>query len=115
MVSMIRTRVLPAALRAQAEMAETVTATQAAGLDCPGTEGQLKSYIGVVARLREATAAVDRAEQTHPEDLHQHATHVRDVVIPAMEQARAAADELEGLTPDDLWSLPTYAEMLFLR
>jgi glutamine synthetase len=32
-----------------------------------------------------------------------------------MERARAASDALEAVIPDDLWSLPTYAEMLFVR
>ena len=32
-----------------------------------------------------------------------------------MERARAGADELEGVIPDNLWTLPTYAQMLFQR
>jgi glutamine synthetase type III len=32
-----------------------------------------------------------------------------------MEKARGTADAIEEIIPDDLWTLPTYAEMLFMR
>ncbi|MCP3902515.1 MAG: glutamine synthetase type III [Planctomycetes bacterium] len=115
LVSMLRTEILPAALRFQTELAGTVTATRSAGLDCEDTRDQLQGLIGLVGELRTAADAVEEAETSPPEDMVAHASHVRDALIPAMKRARAAADALERVVPDDLWPLPTYAEMLFIR
>jgi len=115
LVSMLRTEVLPAAVRFQTELAGAVTTTQSAGLDCEGTRVQLQELLGHVDELREGIAGVESAESRPPEGMLEHADHVRDTLIPAMDQARAAADALERVVPDDLWPLPTYAEMLFIR
>jgi len=115
LLNMLRTQVLPAALRYQAEIAETVASTQATGIDCPGTEADLRALIVQVDELREAVAETDRHLTKHPASAERHAQHVRDKLLPAMERARAASDALEQVVPDDLWPLPTYAEMLFIR
>ena len=115
LLSMLRTLVLPAALRAQTELAEAVTATHAAGMDCPETEKDLKTLIDLIRELRTAMTDVEQAHARHPRDAEKHARHVRDRLTHAIEQARAASDALEQVVPDDLWPLPTYAEMLFER
>jgi glutamine synthetase len=115
LVAMLRTRVLPAAQRHQTELAETVAATQAAGLSCPDATGQLERLIEMIAELHAAITAVEDAETSTPDNGDKQARHVRDRVLPAMERARVAADALEHVIPDDLWPLPTYAEMLFIR
>jgi glutamine synthetase len=115
LLSMLRKQVLPAALRFQTELAETVAASAAAGIACPETETQLRDLVADVNGLRAAIAKVAAAADKHPADLDRHARHIRDKLIPAMNEARAAADGLEENVPDDLWPLPTYAEMLFDR
>ena len=117
MVSMLRTQVLPAALRYQTEVAQAVSTAQAAGVDFEDTWGQLHKLVQMVDELRAATESVAtyEAEAQEIEDSERRALHCRDKLVPAMERARAAADGLEGVIPDDLWSLPTYAQMLFQR
>ena len=115
LVDMLRTQVLPAALRFQTELAEAVASTRAAGIDCPDTETQLRSRVELIGELRRSIEAVEKAVRKHPEETERHAWHVRDKLVPAMERARAATDALENEIPDDLWPLPTYAEMLFVR
>jgi glutamine synthetase len=115
MLSMLRKQVLPAALRFQTELAETVAASGAAGIACPATEDQLRDLVALVDELRDGITAVSTAANKHLADLDRHAKHNRDHLIPAMVRARAAADALEEIVPDDLWPLPTYAEMLFDR
>ncbi|MHC4416235.1 MAG: glutamine synthetase III family protein [Planctomycetota bacterium] len=115
MVSMLRTNVLPAAIRYQTELAEAVTAAQTAGVDFEDMWAQLNELVQMVEELRDATAAVAQAEAHQPPNTERRAMHVRDKVIPAMSRARAASDALEAVIPDDLWTLPTYAQMLFLR
>ncbi len=115
MVSMIHTHVLPATVRAQTELAESVAATQAAGVESESTRVQLQELQQMIATLRSATNALCEAERHQLTEMDRDAKHIQDKLVPAMEQARSAADLLEALTPDDLWTLPTYTEMLFMR
>ncbi|MHC4767732.1 MAG: glutamine synthetase III family protein [Planctomycetota bacterium] len=117
LVSILRTLVLPAALRYQTEVAQAVASAQAAGVDFEDTWGQLHRLVQMVDELRASAEAVAAAETEAQEieDSERQALHCRDKLVPAMERARAASDELEGSIPANLWTLPTYAEMLFQR
>jgi glutamine synthetase len=117
MLSMLKTQVLPAALRFQMELADAVVSTRAAELDCEETAAQLKGVLESVRALRAAIADLERAEagSRQSDDVLETAAHVKAQVIPAMERAREIVDHLEQEIPDDLWALPRYSEMLFIR
>jgi glutamine synthetase len=115
LISMLKQRVMPAALRFQTELAETVAATQAAGAKCSDTVKQLESVIEMIAELSKSINAVAKANAHHGTDAEKHAMFIHEKLVPAMERARAASDALESIIPDDLWTLPAYAEMLFVR
>ncbi len=117
LASILRRSALPAALRYQTELAQAVAATQSAGADFEDAWGQLQETVRRVDELRAATAAVAREEQEahHIQDPERRSLHCRDRVLPAMVRARAASDSLEQNIPADLWTLPTYAQMLFQR
>ncbi|NNF41683.1 MAG: glutamine synthetase type III [Phycisphaerales bacterium] len=115
LLMMLRTKVLPALRRAQAELAETVATTRAAGLESPDTEQDLTELLARGAALRKTVSALADASAHPPADPEARATHVRDMLLPAMGAARAASDALEEVIPDDVWPMPTYAQMLFLR
>ena len=44
-----------------------------------------------------------------------HAKHMRESVLPAMNELRKSSDKIESTISDDLWPLPTYREMLFIK
>ncbi len=111
--SMVRTAILPYALRFQAELADVVGATQACDIDCPGTAAQLREVVGMVESLRAAVAKVEKAEAFEGHDAEKEARHYRDVLLPAMMDTRRICDSLEKIMPADLYPLPTYAELLF--
>jgi glutamine synthetase len=111
--SMVRTAILPCALRFQAELADVVGATQACDIDCPGTAAQLRDVVGMVESLRAAVAKVEKAEAFDGHDAEKEARHYRDVLLPAMMETRRICDSLEKIMPADLYPLPTYAELLF--
>ena len=50
-----------------------------------------------------------------PGDALALAKYQHDTVIPAMLKLRELGDKLETLVDSSCWTLPTYAEMLFLR
>jgi glutamine synthetase len=113
---MAKTMILPAALRYQTEVAGSVAAAKAAGIEVPGQAALLKTLAGAIGDLQTAAGKLDHALAHHAEgDAYAHTKHARDAVIPAMNAVRSAGDALEGLVADDLWPLPTYREMLFIK
>jgi len=112
LLTMLRQQVLPAAVRHQTELAEAVSATQAAGVECPDSEAALREMVERVSKLRVAIAAVAKAEAHRSATIEKSALHVRDTLLPAMAEARRVADEIEREVAGDLWPLPGYAQML---
>ncbi len=109
-----QTRILPAALAYQAQLAELAINLKSLGKK-PSTD-LLDRIMGLTVDLETGIASLDEALSHEASDeLLAHAKHFRDAVIPAMDQVRTAADSLEGLVSDDLWPLPTYQEMLFIK
>jgi glutamine synthetase len=115
MVSIARGQILPAALRHQQRTAEAVASTKAAGVDCPDTVAALRSFVELVTRLRNATAAVEQASAHHDADPLKHASQISRELKPAMAELRITVDTLETLVAADLWPLPTYRDLLFLK
>jgi glutamine synthetase len=115
LASMVRTEILPAALRHQAELADTVAGTQAAGVECPDSEQELRELVKRVHDLRTAIAEVEKAEAKHVDDCERHMRQVREELFPAMQRTRAICDELERSVPRDLWPIPSYADLLLMR
>ena len=113
---MARTMLLPAALRYQAEVAQAVTATKAAGVDNSAQVDLLKSLTATISDFQSAIGSLDKALGHHADgDLYAHAKYMRDGVLPAMNNVRTLGDKLETVVADDHWPLPTYREMLFIK
>ncbi len=116
MVMMARTMILPAALRYQGELAQTVAATKAAGVESREQFRMLQELANTASAFQGAAAALDDATGHHATgDAYAHATYARDAVVPKMAELRTLGDQLETMVADDLWPLPTYREMLFIK
>ncbi len=115
MVAMARTMILPAALRHQTELAEAVTTTEGAGVDCDDTVKALEHFTGLVSDARAAVVALEAAAAHTDEDPMKHAQQIKAKVRPAMAVLRTAVDTLENHVAADLWPMPTYRELLFLK
>ncbi|MFO0908705.1 MAG: glutamine synthetase III [Isosphaeraceae bacterium] len=110
-------QILPAALRYQSEVAQSIAQLKAAGAKVPAAQATLLETLSTtIEELQTATTKLEAAadEPSHGDTLS-HAKHMRDKVIPAMLEVRAAGDKLEGIVAADLWPLPTYQEMLFIK
>jgi glutamine synthetase len=113
---MARTIILPACLRYQGEVACAVNSAKSAGVKTEAQLDLLKSLASLTTDLQKSIAALDKALAHHGDaDAYAHAKHMRDVVLPAMNEVRQNADLLENLVADDLWPLPKYREMLFVK
>jgi len=115
--SIARRMILPAALRYQGEVAQSIASLKAAGADAPtGQVALLKELTTTISDLQEATAKLIKVSDDHSDgDSLAHAKHSHDAILPAMLAVRAAGDKLEVIVADDLWPLPTYQEMLFIK
>ena len=58
---------------------------------------------------------LSKALDAHVGGVEKHAKHMRDAVVPAMNELREAGDQLELIVPHEVWPLPTYREMLFIK
>jgi glutamine synthetase len=117
--SIARQQLLPAALKYQHQLAETVNATKAASkkASAAAAEKGLEEVSALTAALQEAVEELDKARagaDSANGDHSKHAKYYRDKVVTAMVTVREAADALELLVDDQLWPLPKYREMLFV-
>ncbi len=112
---MARTLILPAAVRHQTMLAEGVSATNAADIDCEDLRAALEDFAEVTAKFKAAIIKLEELSEHHESSHEKHAVYLRDKVLPAMLDLRELADELERNIADDLWPLPTYREMLFVK
>lgn len=114
--SMVRTMIIPGAVRYLNELATIVDRGKAIGLDVSGTASIAKevneSLNGLIAALNELSK---QNAELGGDEIVEKANHVHKNVIPAMNNVRAFADKLERKVADDYWPLPTYREMLFVR
>ena len=112
--TIIRTQVLPASLRAQAELADVVGATQVAGVECPDTEADLRALVGQISKLRTGILEVEAALTSNTHDPEKYAKWLRSELVPAMTRTRDASDWIESRISAELWPMPTYAQMLLV-
>lgn len=112
-----RRLIVPAALRYQADIAESIAHLKAAGATVPKPQSQLLTTLSEsIAELQTAIDKLDHSLEEHADgDTLAHAKHSRDAIVPAMNAVRAIVDKLETMVADDLWPLPTYQEMLFIK
>ncbi|MSR19110.1 MAG: glutamine synthetase type III [Phycisphaerales bacterium] len=115
MCTMVNTQIIPAAMRAQAELADAVGAAEAVGVECPSSMAALRALVAQAAALRTACGEVSAAANKAIDDPAKRMRHLRDALVPAMARVRDCCDALEGVIPDDLWPLPTYAQMLLMH
>ncbi|HAC14897.1 MAG TPA: glutamine synthetase type III [Bacteroidetes bacterium] len=113
---MIRTMVIPGAVRYLNELVALSERGKSVGLT---VDGSLKTAQEVNEALNALVLSLNGLTKQNAElggdEVHEKAHHMEKNVIPAMNNVRAYADKLEKLVADDYWPLPTYREMLFVR
>jgi glutamine synthetase len=115
MVLMANRYILPAALRYQKDVAESVKAVKDAGGSSKGSKKLLDTITSLVDAMRTQTEKLEKALEGHASSAEKHAKHMRDTVVPAMNALREVGDQLETAVPHGIWPLPTYREMLFIK
>jgi glutamine synthetase len=115
MLRMAKTGVLPAAFRQQKELADSVAAAAAQGVDVATQKEHLASYARAVSACLQAVHGVREVlTEGHHADPSAHARHLADHLLPAMRTLREACDMLERRTEESAWPFPTYHQLLFM-
>jgi len=115
MVLLANRYILPAGLKYQKDVAESVAAVRDAGGSTKEAKRMLDRVSGLVDELRQRTDRLANALDEHVSSAEKHAKYMRDTVVPAMTALRDTGDQIELVVPHELWPLPTYREMLFVK
>ncbi|MBK7404658.1 MAG: glutamine synthetase III [Phycisphaerales bacterium] len=115
MVSLARTRILPAAWRHQTELVDALAASESMDIENPELRSEVEKVIGLVRNTQARVVALEAALHAGHGSPEKHAIQIRDKVRPAMEAVREVVDELEQHVADDHWPLPKYQEMLIIK
>ena len=115
MLTMLRTQILPAAVRHQSDLADSVGSLRAVGAENQATEQLLAEASKCLSAVHSATESLAAARAKNYTTAEKELVGIKSILVPAMEAARVASDALETIVPDDLWPIPTYARMLLLR
>lgn len=125
--SIASTMVLPAAIKYQGQLAQSIQSTVAVLHRSDGAPNcctpQMKLLRKLTQRIDELIDALEQLQQVsdeggyhHADSDHEQATqHYNEIVRSSMAKVRVICDAIEMLIDDGLWPLPKYSEMLFLR
>jgi glutamine synthetase len=116
MVLMANRYILPAALGYLTQVAQTVAAGKAAGVQSKEARKLLTEVTKLVDTFKQRTEALIAALAHEGNgDTPRHAKYMRDKIVPAMAALREVGDAIESVVPSNEWPLPTYREMLFIK
>jgi glutamine synthetase len=115
MIGMARKLYIPAVVKYEKLLADTINQLKSAGLDA-AAETEILSDISVELKL--VLKAVENLERvTSNAKLMKYgkdqAASYRDNVVPAMAQLRTPVDKLETLVDKRMWPVPTYEDLMF--
>ncbi len=115
MLAMAKQQIIPAVLKFQKSLAETIYYTREIAMD---DSVSTELFSNMTALLTETKKAVDELQKvtdtavTLP-DGKEKATYYRDKVTTAMKTLRTPVDKLEMIVDKDIWPMPTYADLIF--
>lgn len=116
MSSMARTMILPAAFKHQRNLAETVRATEGAGVDSSSLRTELENFVELVCQFDQQLVVLEQASDVpHDKGTVEQCLYCRQQIVSAMEALRVIGDLLETRVESELWPMPTYRELLTIR
>ena len=115
MLAMSKQQIVPAVLKYQKTLAETVYFTRQIGMDATVSEELL---LAVTELLKETKTSIDTLQEVTDTaktlaDGKDKAVYYRDKVTTAMKSLRIPVDKLEMIVDKEIWPMPTYADLIF--
>jgi glutamine synthetase len=119
MYNIVSSMIVPAAVRQQKELAESISRTEkvlGAGVDLSAQKNLLKRITELINGLDSSLHALkSKHEKSNTFHEQEKADYICSDVRAAMDDVRKQADELELYVADDLWPMPKFWEMLFVN
>jgi glutamine synthetase len=113
---MAQTMVLPAAARYLSDLLSTAERADDVGMKANGIVTTARRVNELVDQLTEKLEVLAQQNQDlGGDDIVSKAEHMRQNIIPALNDVRDVVDTLERIVPDDHWPFPTYRDMLFIK
>ena len=113
---MAQTMVLPAAVEYLMKLLNVAECADEVDVKVRGVEATAQAVSDLIDRLVDKLDPLAAVNQAAAEmEGEEMANHMRNMVIPAMNEVRDAVDRLERIVPDDLWPVPAYRDMLHVR
>ena len=117
MIDMAKKQIIPATIKYQTSLAESVNAIKAAS-SAVDTSVQEALLTDISTNLKEMYKALENLEDvaSKAEAMEEGADqghYYHDVVFAAMDELRAPADRLEMLVAKSAWPFPSYGDLIF--
>ena len=115
MTGMARKLYIPAVVRYEKTLAETINSVRDAGGDVTALSailGEIGTLLASVLKATEELEKIVSDAKSMPFGKEQSACY-RDKVVPAMAALRAPVDKLETLVDKRSWPVPTYEDLMF--
>lgn len=116
MIDIASRQIRPAVVKYAGEVAKSVAAVKAIGVDASAEEELMKEIAENLnlfhERLKMLTEVTEQANLLQGDSKSQ-AIFCRDYVFAAMKDLREPADKLEMLVDENSWPFPTYGELLY--
>ncbi len=115
MIDMASKQIIPAILKYTRELADTINAVRAAGVDASVQKEILKDVTFLLVETRNALKALSKVteEVRGIVDVKEKAEYYHNVVRPAMDALRAPVDKLEMIVDKEDWPMPSYGDLIF--
>ena len=115
MIDMASRQIIPACMKYEKDLADTIIAVQKAGAVF---NAETKKLQKIADEIDLAQQALDHLRELETKasalpDGKERAFFYKDVVVPAMSELRAPCDRLECIVNKDAWPFPTYEDLMF--
>ncbi len=115
MIDMASRQIIPACMKYEKDLADTIIAVQKAGAVFNAETEKLQK---IADEIDLAQQALDHLRELETKasalpDGKERAFFYKDVVVPAMSELRAPCDRLECIVNKEAWPFPTYEDLMF--
>ncbi|MDO4284734.1 MAG: glutamine synthetase III [Eubacteriales bacterium] len=115
MIDMASKQIIPACMKYDKMLADTVASLQAVGVTAEAELERLKRVAALVDEAQKALLELEKieAQASAMTDIKAQAFFYKDTVKKVMEDLRTPCDQLEMLVDKKLWPFPTYGDLMF--
>ena len=115
MIDIASKELIPAVIKYTKQLAETVIAVKACGIDASVQEEILRKVTNYLTAARDALVKLKELDMQGRklERGEKQAQFFKSQVVPAMEALRKPIDKLEMIVEKDIWPMPSYGDLIF--